>query len=61
MLIGPVNPSQYMLAKNIVLATNSPRKVYEFLKEKNMISPHIVTFMFEELIRSGKYESERRI
>jgi hypothetical protein len=26
-----------------------------------MISPHIVTFMFEELIRSGRYETERKI
>lgn len=32
MLVGPVNPNQYILSKNIVLATNSPRKVYEYLK-----------------------------
>lgn len=60
-LVGPINANQYVLSKNIVLATNSPNKLYQYLKEKNMISPHIVTFMFEELIRSERFTSEGKI
>ena len=33
--------------------------MYEYLKDKNMVSPHIISVLFEQLIRNSKVERQR--
>jgi hypothetical protein len=39
MLIGKMDPHNYFLDKNVVLATNDPQQVYEFFKSNKILTP----------------------
>jgi hypothetical protein len=51
-VVGRAEANEFYLNKNIVLVTNSPLKLYEYLQHCQLISPHLIKSLFENLIHS---------
>ena len=54
-LIGQPETNKMVLEKNIILATSSPDKLYQYFQEKQVLSPDLVKMFYERLVTKSNY------
>lgn len=60
-LIGPLEPNRFYLSKSVILVTDSPARLFYYLRDKNMVASGTVSLLFEQLIKNDKYAFEGTI
>ena len=54
-LIGQPETNKMVLEKNIILATSTPDKLYQYFQEKQVLSPDLVKMFYERLVTKSNY------